>query len=126
MESKVEYLFTTDTDDAFIGVVRALDLRTADPNAEVATLAHMPHVVHSRDDLRTAAWELARGPANVPVVVVEDGTVVGLLTSAGILKAYGHRMDERSEDDASILLHRRRLKVMAQSKQLYRKLLRKG
>ena len=126
MESKVEYFFTTDADDAFIGVVRAVDLRTADPEAEVATLARTPHVVRSHDDLRTAAGELARGPANSPVVVVEDGTVVGLLTSAAILMAYGHRLDDRAEDDASILLHRRRLKVMAQSKQLYRKLLRKG
>lgn len=126
LDPKVEYLFITDPEDSFVGIVRVLDLRTAaDPQAEVIAFAKTPHVVRSTDDLRTAAGELARSSDQGPVAVVEDGTVVGLLTSAALLQAYGHRMDEHAENDASILLHRRRLKVMAQSKQLYRMLLRK-
>lgn len=125
LDPSAEYLFITDAEDSFLGTVRILDLRAADPDREVGELATTPPVVRSSDDLRTAAGKMSRGPVSTPVAVVEDGTVVGLLTSATLLKAYGHRMDEQAENEASILLGRRRLKVMAQSKQLYRKLLRK-
>ena len=59
------------------------------------------------------------------VTAVEDGTVVGLLSLAAVLKTYGDRMEDHTEHDASILLHRRRLKVMVQGKQLFRKVMRR-
>jgi CIC family chloride channel protein len=117
-----EFLFVADQDDSFHGVVNVQELRLADPHATLAMLATVPRAVQSRDNLRNAATELALGPAHAPVVVTEDGTVVGLLTAAALLKAYGNRMDDHAEDAASILLHRRRLKVLVQGKQLYRML----
>jgi len=44
---------------------------------------------------------------------------------AAVLKTYGDRMEDHTEHDASILLHRRRLKVMVQGKQLFRKVMRR-
>jgi H+/Cl- antiporter ClcA len=116
-----EYVFVTDPVEAFDGAVRVADLRAVAPDTLIGGMAKAPHVVRSGDDLRTAAGELARSPDNGPVVVVDDGTVVGLLTIADVLKAYGERMQDHAEDEASILLRRRRLKVMAQGKHLYRK-----
>ena len=57
--------------------------------------------------------------------MVEDGTVIGLLTMGAVLKAYGRQQEAHAEDEASILLHRRRLKVLVQGKQLYRKVMRR-
>jgi CBS domain-containing protein len=89
--------------------------------AAVDSLVKVPHVVRSGDDLRTAAGELSRSADHGPVVVVDDGTVVGLLTIGDVLKAYGERMSDHTEDEASILLRRRRLKVLVQGKQLFHK-----
>lgn len=119
------FLFVADEEDSFHGVVNVQELRLANPMAQLATLATVPRAVQSRDNLRAAAAEMALGPAQAPVVVTEDGTVVGLLTAAALLKAYGHRLGEHAEDAASILLNRRRLKVLVQGKQLYRRLLRR-
>ena len=58
--------------------------------------------------------------------MVEDGTVVGMVSLGDVMKVYGERLEEHTEHEASILLHRRRLKVMAQGKQLYRKVVGRG
>ncbi|MCB0771868.1 MAG: hypothetical protein KDB93_00665, partial [Flavobacteriales bacterium] len=118
-----DHLFVVDEAEAFEGVVSLADLRNADAGATLATLAVMPQTVGTRDDLRTAAGELARSPGNGPLAVVEDHTVIGLLTLPNVLRAYRKRQEANMEHDASILLHRRRLKVMVQGKQLFRKVL---
>lgn len=123
---KVEHLFVTDPEEAFKGVVRVADLRTAPKDSAIANWAVTPNVVRIHDDLRTAAGELSRTPTHEPVAVVEDGTVVGLLSLGAVLKVYGDRMQDHTEHDASILLHRRRLKVMAQGKHLFRKMVGRG
>lgn len=126
VDPKLEYLFVTDAEDAFAGVVRMADLRISAPDSRIIDLATMPNVVRTHDDLRTAAGELSRSPGHGPVAVVEDGTVVGLVSLGDVMKVYGGRMEEHTENDASILLRRRRLKVMAQGKQLYRKVVGRG
>jgi H+/Cl- antiporter ClcA len=120
---EVQYVFAVDAGEGFKGVVRVADLRTAPPDSPVGNWAHVPHAVRVHDDLRTAAGEISRTPTHDPVVVEEDGTVVGLLSQDAVLKVYGSRMENYTEHDASILLHRRRLKVMVQGKQLFRKVL---
>ncbi len=118
---KVEHVFVMDDADEFEGVVRIADLRNTPGAATIASKAIMPHVVRIHDDLRIAASELSRSSGREPLAVVEEGTVVGLLTLADVLKVYGRHQQIHTEHDASILLHRRRLKVMAQGKQLFRK-----
>lgn len=118
---KLDHVFVTDDVDAFEGVVRIADLRDVQGDISIGSKAIMPSVVRIHDDLRIAASELARSSGQEPLAVVEDGTVVGLLTLADVLKVYGKHQEIHTEHDASILLHRRRLKVMAQGKQLYRK-----
>lgn len=125
LDPKVEHLFVTDTDESFKGVAAVAQLQHAAANATIASLAKVPHVVRGQDDLRSAAGEIAMTPEHEPVVVVEDGTVVGLLSLGMVLKAYGSRLEDYTEHDASILLHRRRLKVMVQGKQLFRKVMRR-
>lgn len=123
IDPKEEHLFVTDAEEAFKGVVRVADLRIAPPDSPIANWATVPNVVRIHDDLRTAAGEISRTPTHDPVAVVEDGTVVGLLGLGAVLKIYGDRMEDYTEHDASILLHRRRLKVMAQGKHLFRKVI---
>lgn len=125
LDPKVEHLFVTDADESFKGVVSVAALRNVPKDSAIANWTKVPNVVRGHDDLRTAAGEIARTPAHDPVVVVEDGTVVGLLSLAAVLKTYGDRMEDHTEHDASILLHRRRLKVMVQGKQLFRKVMRR-
>lgn len=121
-----EHVFVMDASGTFEGVVPWAELRTVPPGTAIGNMAAMPHVVRSQDDLRTAAGELARTAGKQPLAVVEDGTVIGQLTMAAVLKAYRSQQDVHTENEASILLHRRRLKVMVQGKQLYRKVVRKG
>ncbi len=125
LDPQVEHLFITDADDSFKGLVSVAALRNVPKDSMIANWAKVPNVVRGHDDLRTAAGEIARTPAHDPVVVVEDGTVVGLLSLAAVLKTYGDRIEDHTEDNASILLHRRRLKVMVQGKQLFRKVVRR-
>lgn len=125
VQPEVEFLFVSDSDETFAGVVRVVDMHAAAADTALLQLVRVPLVVGPNDDLRMAARELTRSATNVPVVVVEDGVVIGLLTSEALLRAYGHRMDEHAENEASILLHRRRLKVMAQGKQLFRSVMRR-
>jgi len=116
-----DHVFVTDHTEAFEGVVSVADLRSKSGDLTIGSLVKVPHMVRSGDDLRTAAGELSRSPDHGPVVVVDDGTVLGLLTIGDVLKAYGERMSDHAEDEASILLRRRRLKVMVQGKQLFHK-----
>jgi H+/Cl- antiporter ClcA len=125
LDPKVEHLFVTDPDESFKGVVSVAALRNVPKDSVITNWAKLPNVVRGHDDLRTAASEIARTPTHDPVVVVEDGTVVGLLSLAVVLKTYGDRIEDHTEHDASILLHRRRLKVMVQGKQLFRKVMRR-
>ncbi len=118
-----DHLFVVDDSGAFEGVVSMADLRKTASGATLASLVVMPNTVSTRDDLRTAAGELARSPGNGPLAVVEDNTVIGLLTMPDLLRAYRKHLEANVEHDASILLHRRRLKVMAQGKQFFRKVL---
>lgn len=121
-----EHLFVVDDAEAFEGVVSLSDLRTAAKDVALASLALMPRTIQTGDDLRTAAGELALSRGNAPLAVVEDHTVIGLLTLPNVLRAYRKHQEAHVEHDASILLHRRRLKVMVQGKQLFRKVLGKG
>lgn len=123
IDPQVEHLFVSDAEGAFEGLVRVQDLRSAPLDADLGTLARVPFAVRSGDDLRSAVSELARTPQHLPVVVTELGTVVGLLTFSEVLKAYGQRFDDDEEVEAHILLKRRRLKVMAQGKHLYGKVM---
>lgn len=120
-----EHLFVVDAAEAFEGMVSVAELRTAPAGTAIGTLTTMPHTVRSQDDLRTAAGALATSAGKQPLAVVEDGTVIGLLTMGAVLKAYGRQQEAHTEDEASILLHRRRLKVMVQGKQLFRKVMRR-
>ena len=45
---------------------------------------------------------------------------------ADILKAYGSRIHEHEQGDAVIILKRRRLKVMAQGKRMFEKVVGRG
>lgn len=121
-----EHLFVVDGGEAFEGMVAVGELRKVPSGTPVGPLATMPQTVRSQDDLRTAAGELARSSGKRPLAVVEDGTVIGLVTMNAVLKAYGRQQAAHIEDEASILLHRRRLKVMVQGKQLYRKVMRRS
>lgn len=121
-----EHLFVVDGGEAFEGMVAVGELRKVPSGTPVGSLATMPQTVRSQDDLRTAAGELARSSGKRPLAVVEDGTVIGLVTMNAVLKAYGRQQAAHIEDEASILLHRRRLKVMVQGKQLYRKVMRRS
>ncbi len=121
----VKYLLVTEADESFKGVVILADLAAAPKDASIAPWVLVPNVVRIHDDLRTAAGALSRTAAHQPAVVVEDGTVVGLLTWAAVLDVFGNRMMDHKEHGASILLHRRRLKVLVQGKRLYRRMLRK-
>ncbi len=120
-----EHLFVVDEAEAFEGMVSLAELRHVPAGTAIGTLTAMPGTVRSQDDLRTAAGELARSEGKRPLAVVEDGTVIGLLTMGAVLKAYGRQQEAHAEDEASILLHRRRLKVLVQGKQLYRKVMRR-
>lgn len=120
-----EHFFVVDAAEAFVGIVSVAELRTVPAGTAVGTLTTMPHTVRSQDDLRTAAGELARSSGKRPLAVVEDGTVIGLITMDAVLKAYGRQQAAHIEDDASILLHRRRMKVMVQGKQLFRMVMRR-
>jgi H+/Cl- antiporter ClcA len=126
IDPKVEHLFVTDADESFKGVVNVARLHQVPGGSSVAEWTKVPHVVRSHDDLRSAAGEIAMTPEHDPVVVVEDGTVVGLLSLGMVLRTYGNRLDDYTEHEASILLHRRRLKVMVQGKQLFRKVMGRG
>ena len=123
---EVPYLLVTSAEGLFEGVVARSDLQARSPEDRVGTCAFAPGIVRSGDDLRRAARMLAVRAEHRPLVVVAEGTVVGLITHTDLLKAYGSRIDEHEQGDAVIILKRRRLKVMAQGKRMFEKVVGRG
>lgn len=116
-----DLFFITSAEGLFEGVVAVGDLRGKPVGERIGAYAFAPGTVQLGDDLRTAARLLAGRSEHRPLVVENDGAVVGLVSHADILKAYGSRIDEHEQGDAVIILKRRRLKVMAQGKLIFEK-----
>ena len=116
-----EHAFVVDEANGFCGIVDLADLR-ADPTAAVGRAVRVPRAVRTSDDLRMAVAVMARTKSRALAVMDEGDKVVGLLTYAEVLRAYDEGMNEHVEADAHIVLKRRRLKMLVQSRRLLQRM----
>ncbi|MBS1583132.1 MAG: chloride channel protein [Bacteroidetes bacterium] len=118
----VEHLFVVDEEGRFEGIADVADLRGRAPGDALAVAVRVPPAAGADDDLRSAAGTFARTGARALAVLAEEGTVVGLLTYREVLKAYGTSLQQHEEADAPIVLKRRRLKMLVQSRRLFERM----
>ena len=114
-----EHLIVSDHDGGFVGLANRSDILLSSEGTTMVSLARTPFTVSVGADLRTAAGMLARTPDHAPVVVTEQGTIVGLITYNNVIEAYGTKIKDDQQVDPNILLSNRRLRIMVQGRKLY-------
>ncbi len=118
-----EHAFVADNATGFQGIVALADLHAL-PNSEaVGRLIRVPQAIQASSALRHAVALMARTKARALVVIDDGNKVVGLLTYSEVLRAYDQNMNEHREDDAPIVLKRRRLKMLVRSRRLLQRMI---
>jgi CIC family chloride channel protein len=117
-----EYAFIVDDVHGFCGIVALADLHALPKTEEVGHVLRVPQAINASGDLRQAVALMARTKARALAVMDDGDKVVGLLTYTEVLRAYDQGMNEHLEADAPILLKRRRLKIVVQSRRLLQRM----
>ncbi|RYF82541.1 MAG: CBS domain-containing protein, partial [Chitinophagaceae bacterium] len=108
------FYVVADDDGIFKGIVSSSNLFSLhhSPNVSIASLIkRKAFTIGADDNLKTAVEMMARENLDVlPVRGTEDNKIIGVLTYGDILSVYRHRLEEH-EENISISLKRRTLKI---------------
>lgn len=119
----VEHAFIVDDAQGFCGIVALADLHALPSIEVVGRVMRVPQGIYASATLREAVALMGRTQARALAVMDVGDKVVGLLTSAEVMLAYDQDIYAHIETEAPIVLKRRRLKVVVQSRRLLQRMM---
>ncbi len=119
---KSNYFIVSNNDGEYKGVLSSLNLfsRNYPPDKKIKTLLKEHHVsIQLNDTLKTAVRAMAKENIDIlPVVAIENKTIVGLLSYHDILATYKYGIDEHEKKQPHISLRRNGLKILLRGQRI--------